>query len=242
MYAKSRRAVLAFIAAELFLYLIFMKGDLYGYPKTDTVTILKFVSILLCNVFVLAGAFKYRKMDNYLLAGALLFTGVSDYFLLFTNNFTFGMFTFCIVQILYLVRLWLLEEGNNKGKRGIAIRFLINVLLWALALLVFFELKVPVNLLLTIAVFYFLSISHNVITAVKNAAYRPDRRNLVFAAGMVLFLLCDINVGIYNMSGFVPVGNVVFEKLYHFAEVAMWLFYLPAQVCIAISGKIGQNV
>ncbi|SHO53727.1 lysoplasmalogenase family protein [Anaerocolumna xylanovorans] len=242
MSIKSRRGVPSFIAAELLLYLIFMTGDICGYPKSGTVTVLKFVSILLCNVFVLACATQYRKTDNYLLAGALLFTGISDYFLLFTEDFTFGMFTFCVVQILYLIRLQLLGKENSRGKRGIFGCLLTNVLLWAFVLFMLYKLKVPVDLLLTIAVFYFLSILHNVITAVKNAVYCPDRKNLVFAVGMILFLFCDINVGIYNMSGFVSVGNTVFRKLYDFAEIAMWMFYLPAQVFIAVSGKIRQNV
>lgn len=240
MTANIRKGVLSFIIVEVFVYLIFMAGDIYGYPKADSVTLLKFSSILLCNIFTLVCAAANKKRDNYILAGALLFTGISDYFLLFTEYFTFGMLTFCVVQILYLVRLYFLEERRKRG--GIPGRLLINAFLGAAALFVLYLLKVTVNPLLMISVFYFVSILHNVIRAIQNAGHGTDRRNLLFAAGMFLFMLCDINVGIYNMSGFIAVGNEVFQKLYHFSEIAMWMFYLPAQVCIVLSGRAEEKI
>jgi len=57
----------------------------------------------------------------------------------------------------------------------------------------------------------------------------------LFAWGMVLFLLCDINVGIFNLSGFINVGPV-YEVLYGISSISMWLFYAPSQVLIVLSG------
>lgn len=237
MTAGNKRGMFGFIAAELLLYLVFMAGDIFGYPGLDTVTLIKYCSILLCNVFALTYALKYRRRENYILFSGLFFTAVSDYFLLFTENFTFGMLTFCVVQILYLVYLYFLGEG----RRGVAGRLLVNILLWAAVLLILWVLQVPVDLLLVTAAFYFISILHNVITAAGNARHKSDKRNLIFAIGMFLFLLCDINVGIYNMNGFIAVGSTAFQKVYHFSEIAMWMFYLPAQVCISLSGIFSKN-
>ncbi|BCJ99947.1 lysoplasmalogenase family protein [Anaerocolumna chitinilytica] len=232
MTEETKRGMIGFVTAELLLYLIFMTGDIFGYPGLDTVTLVKYCSILLCNVFTLTYALKYRRRENFILSGGLFFTAVSDYFLLFTDNFTFGMLTFCAVQILYLVYLYFLGER----RRGVAGRLLVNILLWAAALLILLILQLPVSLLLITAAFYFISILHNVITAVGNVRHKFSNRNLIFAVGMILFLLCDINVGIYNMDGFITVESMTFQKLYHFSEIAMWMFYLPAQVCISISG------
>lgn len=240
MFAKNKWGVFTFIIIELLLYSIFMMGDISGHPSSDTVTMLKFLCIILCNIFALVCAVEFKQRDNYILLGALFFTGISDYFLLFTEKFTFGMITFCVVQMLYLLRIWFLEE-SRQGRRVLG-RMFANILLWAVILLTLYKLKVTVNLLLTVSVFYFISILQNVITGIKNTVRKPDWKNLIFAAGMFLFILCDINVGIYNMNGFIAIENAAFQKLYNFSEVAMWMFYLPAQVCIAVSGKVGQNV
>jgi hypothetical protein len=54
---------------------------------------------------------------------------------------------------------------------------------------------------------------------------------------MVLFLLCDLNVGVFNLTGFVSVNSSWFHNLYAISAIAMWLFYLPAQVFISLSGQ-----
>lgn len=237
MTGRDRKGMIGFIGSEFLLYLIFMTGDISGHPSSDTVTLVKYLSILLCNLFAFICAFWLRQKENYILFSGLFFTGISDYFLLFTNNFTFGMFTFCVVQTLYLVYLYLLGDR----RRGIPSRLIMNIILWAITLFVLFTVHIPVNLLLIIVVFYFISILHNVITAAINARCKPNRRNLIFAAGMFLFLLCDINVGIYNMNGFINIESAGFTKIYQFSEVAMWMFYLPAQVCIALSGMLKED-
>lgn len=50
-------------------------------------------------------------------------------------------------------------------------------------------------------------------------AYRKDK---LFALGLTLFIACDISVGLWNLIG---IGGT-----------AMWAFYLPSQVLIALSG------
>jgi hypothetical protein len=62
-----------------------------------------------------------------------------------------------------------------------------------------------------------------------------DKSDSIFAAGLVLFLLCDINVGLFNLSGFVSVTGRVVEILYSLSSILMWTFYAPSQVLIAIS-------
>ena len=55
-------------------------------------------------------------------------------------------------------------------------------------------------------------------------------RGRLFVLGLVLFFCCDLCVGVHNAPGLFPAG------LTAFARVGMWLFYLPAQVLITLSG------
>ena len=59
-------------------------------------------------------------------------------------------------------------------------------------------------------------------------------RLLVIAAaitvGLCLFLCCDLCVAAYQFPQILP------QAVFEFVRVGMWLFYLPGQVLIALSG------
>jgi len=78
--------------------------------------------------------------------------------------------------------------------------------------------------------FYGICLLNSVIKAAK--AYRdrlfPKPNGHMILIGMVLFLLCDINVALYNILN---------EGLfYNISSISMWLFYLPSQVLLSLSG------
>ena len=87
--------------------------------------------------------------------------------------------------------------------------------LWALGLLS------PLNLL---AAVYFTNFLLNTCQAVP--LHSP-----LFSVGLWLFLLCDVCVGIRNQPELFP------GWLAAFAQVGMWLFYLPGQVLLVLSGR-----
>ena len=62
-------------------------------------------------------------------------------------------------------------------------------------------------------------------------AYRrfPFPNNLMIVSGMVLFLLCDICVGLYNTPALREQSGVFWRMI--------WVFYLPAQLSISVSAK-----
>jgi len=64
--------------------------------------------------------------------------------------------------------------------------------------------------------------------AKKRNLYPKINRRLI-ALGMSLFFLCDINVGLYNLTAGMT-GNRAFQ-------VMIWAFYLPAQAMISGSGR-----
>ena len=77
-----------------------------------------------------------------------------------------------------------------------------------------------------VTAFYFTTF---LVNTVQSLVLRGKKQRL-FALGLVLFLCCDLCVGAFNEPGLVPSG------VYSFARVGMWLFYLPAQVLITLSG------
>jgi hypothetical protein len=56
------------------------------------------------------------------------------------------------------------------------------------------------------------------------------------ALGMFLFLACDINVALFNITKFVPPTNEIIFKLQYTAFVLIWFFYLPSQILLSMSG------
>ena len=95
------------------------------------------------------------------------------------------------------------------------------------------------DMLLLISIFYFVNIVTNVITAVRSALRNlACMSNVIYAAGMCFFLLCDINVGIFNMSGFIEIPEKLYQILYGVSSILMWTFYAPSQVLIALGTSI----
>lgn len=74
-----------------------------------------------------------------------------------------------------------------------------------------------------LAALYFVNF---LVNACQSLTLRSER---LFAAGMWLFLLCDVCVGLRNQPSLLP-------GLAGAAQVGMWLFYLPGQVLLVLSG------
>ena len=77
----------------------------------------------------------------------------------------------------------------------------------------------------------------SVTAAAAAIKYRFNKGRVIYAAGMLLFLLCDINVGLFNMVGYVVVPENIYHILFSLSSILMWAFYTPAQVLIAVSSK-----
>lgn len=92
--------------------------------------------------------------------------------------------------------------------------------------------------------FYFLTLCLNAVEAYVLS--RPlkekwhdeaaaEKVRLVFAVGLLLFICCDICVGLWNLYPPPP------RLLREFAQVGMWFFYLPSQVLIVLSQETGDT-
>lgn len=213
-----------FPAAAGLLWLVFLFLDL---TRLWDSTWVKFAAICLCAAAALTGS---KSRDGRLVAAALGFTVGADWFLLVRDDhYVLGVCLFLVVQGLYALRLYFWRGRLSPlGWLRLAL-----VLLWGV-----FSLIEPTLFPLWCAALYFLNLCLNTLEAwalkLKFHGGPPSSR---FAWGLLLFICCDVCVGLWNVSLFLP------APLAEFSRVGMWLFYLPSQVLIVLSQRLeGDNV
>ena len=199
-----------FLAGSGGLYAAFLALDLTG-RGADSVPV-KYGGVLLCLLFALACAL---RGGDRLVPLALALTAGADWFLLVRNDhYAVGIALFLCVQTVYYLRL-------RRDRAPAAYPLRAGLALAAGLSLYALRLASPINLL---AGLYFSQLLSNTALAWT----QKGRRWRVFAAGLTLFVGCDVCVGLFNtLSAASP--------LYPAVSVGMWFFYLPSQVLIALS-------
>ena len=199
------------IIIEALIYISFMFFDEYIDSN------IRFIGIVILFIYLLL---EKSSKDLFILRLALLFTIISDLFLLVIDDFYIvGVLSFIIVQLLYLYRL----RGFNRKNFYIPIVLCFNLILIKIIL------KDGFDYLLGLTVIYFTLIVNNMILSLISFKANP-----LFALGLVLFVCCDIFVGLYNLSSYVQVGEIVNTINTSGIDFA-WGFYLPSQVLIVLS-------
>ena len=248
-----------FILIEIILFLLFM--SLYmisafsnplqnSYYMTITGTgiltpsYLKYYSIILCLGISILKCYKGGNRAVYILAAAMFFTAVSDYFLLLhPGNIIPGLISFCLVHTIYL---YVIANGNLKltfitASLRILAAVTIGLILKFTGILKFGN-DQNMTPLVILVILYGISFVSNIfklaITVLDKT--KKDKECLfpnpyMFLMGLALFILCDFNVLIYNLDSFFNIGSSLFETIKNFSSVLMWGFYLPSQVIIVLS-------
>jgi len=221
------RAVLAlFICAEAAIYIAFNTITL---SAGEDPVMLKYSGILLCVGVSLIFAFlTQNRADAFLVFAALCFTAVSDFFIYVKNDYyEVGVFTFIIVQCLYLTRITLWRGFNKK-------RFIISlsarVLVMAILFIVFGCLG-WLELLVAECIVYIIMLVGNAAEAFTFC--KTGVVAVIFAVGLLLFIGCDVCVGLNNFGS--TLGIALSKGVMSFVAVAMWAFYLPSQALITCS-------
>lgn len=221
----------------------------------------------LLNIRVVHGG--YHSL--FLLAG-LFFTLVSDLFILLLDQYFYGVLTFLIVQQFYALRLLMIREELNREENQESThsqgrylpflflkRLLLQLVISAVICLGLAGAGVVMEGLLIASVLYFICILTNTASAVRAASRSrkryhvtryhtahlcagTDYNNQLYAAGMLLFLLCDINVGLFNLSGFIAMPQELYSLVYEISGILMWTFYAPSQVLIALSSCVREKL
>lgn len=219
----EKAVLFAFIAVESVIYVAFNVMAAVGAPDP---IYLKYAGVLLCAaasaalVFLTGGG-----RDCIVLVCALLFTAVSDLFILVLGKYyEIGLVTFIIAQSVYFYRLYagrLRKIFISLAARVAVAAVLITVLAAVGAL----------GLLVAECAIYITMLAGNLADAF--VVCRNGVKNVLFAVGLLLFLGCDVCVGLYNAGS--ALALELPEGVVGFASYGMWAFYLPSQVLITCS-------
>lgn len=237
---SNYRMVYCFLFVEMLCYFSFLFLDIFKgtYENLLQVSLwIKWISVIGCFSFVaFHKAPAYRKKEKSVVSAALFFTVIADLFLLLTDWNIVGVLCFIIVQTLYFYRLMMWNEEIAFGKRIVG-RILSSVVIFFLALLI----GNVRNIEFVAVILYIVSLVDNITISASLYFYHvgSKRKSGCFFTGLCLLFLCDVQVAIYNINMFLDIREIpMLSNMIAFAEVAMWMFYLPSQVLIALSGRL----
>ncbi len=214
-----------FVAVEIIIYVIF--NVLAAIHPGDPVYI-KYAGIVLCLVVSAVMIWFYRDRDAIVLTCAFFFTVVSDLFLLILDDLLeVGVCTFIIVQSIYLYRLY----ADRLKKIWITLTVRAAVFIIVIGLLAGLS---HVNLLIAEVSIYIVMLVANCVDAFLLS--RRGIKNILFGAGLVLLLCCDICIGLYQGS---MIGVDLPAKTADTIQSLIWIFYMPSQVLIALTVNRG---
>lgn len=239
-FSRKKKILTIIIIIYLILYISFLFIDLkYGSIENSYSYLIKYSCIVLNFIIALfIGNCGYGKRDSLYLIIALFFTLLADFTLIFIGNYTLGVLFFCIVQLSYIKR----HSRRIKDKRGnvifVSMFFTVNLLIvFTINNVSPLYLKgIDIKLLLAVLI-YFTLLTTSLIRAfsVLHDNYYNRTTKYFISIGMLLFFLCDINVGLYNIFQY----DYIFLKEYTFKNTTgflIWFFYAPSQLLLALSG------
>jgi len=194
-------------------------GSAYTIAMTND--FIKFTAIIICFGIAATGRDRLSRRDYMLLTSALAATVVADFFLVIIYNYIVGVAVFCIAHVLYNIRF----GGIRRLK-------ILPFALIAPAIFLAFHGDILVAIALLYAQLFILSYAA-MIQSLRKKTF-PVTNNILIFIGMTAFVLCDICVAIWNLGSWGVITNAYITSLAH---AAIWLFYTPAQICLALSGR-----
>lgn len=216
-----------FVILEILIYLSFLLLDKnINFIEIDS-SYFKYAGIILCLVFSLYSLIRKRSLEAIFIPCALVFTLISDCFLLLNPDpelFIYGLVTFIITQLIYFLFL----SFKNKSLFEFILNIVIRLILTLVAIVVAVSLGYKDTLTL-LALSYFVELLANFIYSFS--LIKLDKKFIIFSTGLLLFIGCDISVGLNNVH--------LFEGIdYSLVNYMMWVFYLPSKVLLSISSII----
>ena len=214
--------IFLFLLAQICLYPLIVFG-------VGNVQTMGYVAILLC--FATGLVLLQKNKHSILLAVALLGTACADYFLILKggSNKDLAMCFFVVTQIAYGLRT--LDVAKNKKE------FLANVISRCVLMagLVVGSLVVIKNppLYVVLSMIYFGNLATNLVFA-----FLHFKQNKLLALGLLLFVCCDVFVGLAEMKNLLGWGAEHFVSKLLGAPVSIHsIFYHPSQVLLSFSAK-----
>lgn len=208
----------AFIAIETILYVAFVLLELkYGFNKL--VLSLHFCSILCTIVYVLSRSKKeFDQWDLFVVKCIYLVLLPTDIICEFTTFLLAGVIGYLIITLLYAYRM------RKTLKHFTFIPFVGAIIILAAA-----KLGVGLNAVLCIGIIYYICFITNVISVWLCS------KNRLFQIGLTLFFLSDIHVFLQKINGMTTLTGNLLYYVNNYVDLMIWVFFLPAQVVIALS-------
>lgn len=220
----------AFICIEIVIYITF---NILSATLPQDPIYLKYAGVLLCLALAVVMNFFIKDKDTVILTVALVFTAISDLFILVINTYyQIGLITFIATQSVYLYRMYV--DRIEKIKITLVVRVLAAALLMAV-MDIMMKNAGGLNFMIAEVCVYIVMLVGNVVDAFL--LVRKGAINIVFAVGLLLFLCCDICVGLDNAS--MVVSSLDLGSAARTVNFLIWVFYLPSQVLIACTAKKG---
>ena len=206
------------LQAFLFLPIVFSIGES---------TSIAYCSILLC----LATSILLLKQNKHSILQfvALFTTACADYFLILKGgvNKDVAMCFFVVTQLAYGLRTLYMSTGKKEVAINLMTRVVLCIALVVGSLLIVED--VPAFVLLSMI--YFANLVTNVVFALLHF-----NQNKLLALGLLLFICCDVFVGIKEMINLFGWGEEKFVVKMLTTNVSVHsIFYHPSQVLLSIS-------
>lgn len=221
-----------FIIAEIILYIVFLTFDCASVDLSGAAAYVKFASILLCVAMSILIFIENKNFEALFIMLGLSFTLTADYYLIFTDRYIYGVISFIIVQVIYLNKL--LWSKKLKYKIGFIV---LIFMLWNIAMLLIKGIYVlePIAVL---ALLYIVTFLTNIAIAAVALYKKRTIENKIFLAALILFLMCDLNVGLVNIDTAQLSFSLSVSNLNY---ILIWFFYLPSQVLLVLFAALKGN-
>lgn len=226
MASKSSKIItLVFIFIEVIIYATFLFGDFLDSFET---TYIKYVGIVMCFLYSFFTFSKRVEICRVFLPIAFIFTLISDYFLLIRgteyNLFIYGICSFIVTQTIYFLMINYIRKDKTYFILSLILRAIISLILYFVVILI-----LKYDLTSTLAGIYFAQLFFNLIDSLF--LIKVSKKYLILSIGLLLFMGCDICVGLNNLTIPDEYGLDIVNKL-------MWAFYLPSQTLISLTNLV----
>ena len=191
----------------------------------------KFATTAVMTIIVLLiGRSGFCTRDRRLLQAGFLVSLCADFCIRILHGNLLGVCFFMVVQTLYIVRYTRKSDVDNHFPKILYIPFGTVLVMALLCCVGAFE-----KLMLPIVSSYGVFVVCSVVAACRTSGigYFPATNAKCIKWGMVLFLCCDVCVGI---SGLISVDHSVQEIIAAVAHNLVWAFYVPALALLGFSG------
>lgn len=219
-------SILIFI--ELLIYIYFVNGDITESYETKYI---KYISIILIVLYTIIYSLINKKINLFFSLG-LLFTLFADTFLLLLDNYyEVGLICFNLVQTYYFIGL------KNQIKKIFIPQAFLRIVIFISCLIIGITIDDLVSLL---SLSYISFLIFNILSLLFFSEKKKEEIFLLI--GLILFLLCDISVGINNIAYSLDISYKNKQIIDSITDVTMWLFYLPSQIIICIYTNLSHKI